>query len=160
MFAAARRTGDVTVCTFLAHSYGMGKSPGEVFAEHRAFWKSPHSPPPLGTLMGVHTPPCRSQAGCNAFHALSAIGYNLLTYLKLAELPDEAQTWSASTVIRNVLTVPGERVYHANRQYFRLACSTPESHAWWDAIMRKYGSKGWRRSEYSIKPGRIKARAS
>jgi hypothetical protein len=65
--------------------------------------------------LDLHHPPCLSLVANPAFYALATLADNLLTALKVLDLPDHAQGWRVRTIIRHLWTVPATVVAHANR---------------------------------------------
>ena len=48
-----------------------------------------------------------------AFYAIATLAFNVLTALKVLELPDQSQGWRVRTIIGHLLTVPVTVSYHA-----------------------------------------------
>jgi hypothetical protein len=87
--------------------------------------------------LDLHHPPCLSLVANQAFYALATLAYNILTALKVLDLPDHAQSWRVRSIIRHLLTVPATVVAHANRQVLKL--SIPAGWLkWWRLFMTKF----------------------
>jgi hypothetical protein len=148
LFAAARRLaphGGYRYA-FLAYKCEVDRTPEDIFAAHRAFWRSAFAPPPLASL-GVYYPQCSTRTGNNAFYALTSIAYNVVTALKVLELPDEAQAWHVDTVIRNVLLLPAEALTHASQSIFRIDAAPHPRQMWWETTASKYIPKRERKNQ-------------
>lgn len=76
----------------------------------------------LLTDLDLHHPPCLSLEANRAFYTLAALAYNLLTALKLLELPAEHHAWRVRTLIRHLLTLPAKLSRHARGLVLRLYC--------------------------------------
>jgi hypothetical protein len=72
--------------------------------------------------LDLHHPPCLSLSANQAFYTLAALAYNVLTALKLAELPVEQHGWRVRTLIRHLLTLPAKLSRHARGLVLRLYC--------------------------------------
>ncbi len=116
------------------------RSPGQVFAKHRTKGEREQLFSPILSDLDLHHPPCLSLKANQAFYALAAIAYNLLTALKLLELPDDAQTWRVRTIIRNLLTIPAVQVIHANRRVLKL-CIPAGWIQWWRVFLGNFVPK-------------------
>lgn len=80
--------------------------------------------------LDLHRPPCLALAANQAFYTLAALAYNILTALKLLELPVEHHGWRVRTLIRHLLTLPAKLSRHARGLVLRLYC--PAGHLnWW-----------------------------
>jgi hypothetical protein len=87
--------------------------------------------------LDLHHPPCLSLVANQAFYALATLAYNILTALKVLDLPDHAQTWRARSIIRHLLTIPATAVAHANRHALKL-CIPAGWLKWWRLFMTKF----------------------
>lgn len=84
----------------------------------------------LLTDLDLHHPPCLALEANQAFYTLAALAYNVLTALKLSELPADHHGWRVRTLIRHLLTLPAKLSRHARGLVLRLYC--PAVHlAWW-----------------------------
>ena len=80
--------------------------------------------------LDLHHPPCLALAANQAFYTLAALAYNVLTALKLTELPADHHGWRVRTLIRHLLTLPAKFSRHARGFVLRLYC--PAGHLnWW-----------------------------
>ncbi len=125
---------------FTACENDAKRTPGQVFAMHRTKGEREQLFSQVLSDLDLHHPPCLSLKANHAFYALAAIAYNLLTALKVLELPDDAQTWRARTIIRNLLTIPAMQVLHANRRTLKL-CIPAGWLAWWRLFLEKFVPK-------------------
>jgi hypothetical protein len=80
--------------------------------------------------LDLHHPPCLALVANQAFYTLAALAYNVLTALKLIELPAEHHAWRVRTLIRHLLTLPAKLSRHARGVVLRVFA--PAGHlAWW-----------------------------
>jgi hypothetical protein len=63
--------------------------------------------------LDLHHPPCQSLLANQAFYALGMLAHNVLISLRVLDLPDAAQSWRLTTIIRHLLTVPVTVSTHA-----------------------------------------------
>lgn len=122
---------------FVACENAAGRTPGQVFATHRTKGEREQLFSQVLSDLDLHRPPCLALGANQAFYALAAIAYNLLTALKLLELPDDCQSWRARTIVRNLLTVPATQVLHANRRVLRL-CVPAGWLRWWRLFLDQF----------------------
>jgi hypothetical protein len=87
--------------------------------------------------LDLHHPPCLSLGANQAFYVLATLAYNILTALKVLDLPDQAQGWRVRSLIRHLLTVPATVVAHANRQVLKL-CIPAGWLKWWRLFMTRF----------------------
>ena len=76
----------------------------------------------LLTDLDLHHPPCLSLEANRAFYCLAALAYNVLTALKLLELPAGHHAWRVRTLIRHLPTLPAKLSRHARGLVLRLYC--------------------------------------
>ncbi|HPA06829.1 MAG TPA: IS1380 family transposase [Candidatus Hydrogenedentes bacterium] len=87
--------------------------------------------------LDLHHPPCLALIANQAFYALATLAYNVLTALKVLDLPDHAQTWRVRTLVRHLLTVPASVVAHANRRVLKI--SIPAGWLkWWRLFLARF----------------------
>jgi hypothetical protein len=90
--------------------------------------------------LDLHHPPCLALAANQAFYTLAALAYNVLTALKLAELPVEQHGWRVRTLIRHLLTLPAKLSRHARARVLRLYC--PAGWLDWWRLWRERAAPG------------------
>jgi hypothetical protein len=90
--------------------------------------------------LDLHHPPCLALAAHQAFYTLAALAYNVLTALKLAELPVEQHGWRVRTLIRHLLTLPAKLSRHAGARVLRLYC--PAGWLDWWRLWRERAAPG------------------
>ena len=84
----------------------------------------------LLTDLDPHHPPCLSLKANRAFYTLAAIAYNVLTALKLLELPAEHHAWRVRTLIRHLPPLAAKLSRHARGLVLRRCCSAGWLN-WW-----------------------------
>lgn len=65
--------------------------------------------------MGLHRPPCHSLGANDAWYTLGAMGYNILTALKLLVLPERDLAKRPRTIMQRLLLLPMELKSHARQ---------------------------------------------
>jgi hypothetical protein len=70
--------------------------------------------------LDLHHPPCKDLIANQAFYAIAMPAYNILTSLKVLDLPDDAQGWGIRTIIHYLLTVPVSASTHARYDVARI----------------------------------------
>ena len=90
--------------------------------------------------LDLHHPPCKDLIANQAFYAIARLAYNLLTSLKVLDLPDDAQDWRIRTIIRYLLTVPVSVSTHARYDVARL-CIPAGWLRWWRLFVEQWVPK-------------------
>lgn len=80
--------------------------------------------------LDLHHPPCLAPAANEAFYTLAALAYNVLTAMKLIELPADHCGWRVCTLIRHLLTLPAKLSRHASGLVPRLYCPAVHLTRW------------------------------
>lgn len=80
--------------------------------------------------LDLHHPPCESLTANRMFYALAALAYNLMVAVKLLCLPDECQSWTVATLLRQLVRLPAVLVQHARRLVARVEVP-PVWVSWW-----------------------------
>lgn len=80
--------------------------------------------------LDLHHPPCESLTANRMFYALAALAYNLMAAVKLLCLPDECQSWTVATLLRQMVRLPAVLVHHARRLVARVEVP-PAWITWW-----------------------------
>src|SRR6266850_4720960 len=95
-FAAVRwkKEGDLMWrYAYVACQAGPKDSPPMVFARHHLKGAKEQGFSEVLSGLDLHHPPCMGLLANQAFYAIAMLAYNLLTSLRILDLPDEAQTW-------------------------------------------------------------------
>jgi len=89
--------------------------------------------------LDLHHPPCESLRANRMFYAIAALAYNLMKAVQLLCLPDECQSWTLPTLLKQMVRLPAMLVRHARRLVARVEVSV----AWLD-WWRLWEVRWWR----------------
>ncbi len=70
--------------------------------------------------LDLHHPPCESLLANRMFYAIAALAYNLIKAVQLLCLPDECQSWTVATLLKQMVRLPATLVRHARRLMARV----------------------------------------
>ena len=87
--------------------------------------------------LDLHHPPCQNLIANQAFYALGMLAHNVLVSLRVLDLPDEAQTWRLTSIIRHLLTVPVTVSTHARYTVARICVPTGWMR-WWRLFLDQW----------------------
>ena len=87
--------------------------------------------------LDLHHPPCLQLDANQAYYTLATIAYNILTTLKLTELPDEHQQWRVRSIIGHLLTLPAKLSRHARGLVLRIYAPAGQMN-WWRLWQEKH----------------------
>jgi len=106
------------------------QDPQAIFERHQLKGAKEQGFSHLLSDLDLHHPPCLDLIANQAFYAIAGLAYNVLTALRVMELPDDAQGWRVRTLIRQLLTVPVTVSRHA--RYHRAKICVPAGWLrWW-----------------------------
>lgn len=133
LFAVVRRKGPGEMFYrygFVLCEAGETKTPQAIFERHQLKGAKEQGFSHLLSDLDLHHPPCLELIANQAFYAIAVLAYNILTALRVIELPDDAQGWRVRTLIRHLLTVPVTVSRHA--RYCRAKICVPAGWLrWW-----------------------------
>jgi hypothetical protein len=89
--------------------------------------------------LDLHHPPCESLTANRMFYAIAALAYNLMKAVQLICLPDECQSWTVPTLLKQMVRLPATLVRHARRLVARV-----EVAASWLDWWRTWETRWWR----------------
>jgi hypothetical protein len=89
--------------------------------------------------LDLHHPPCESLTANRMFYALGALAYNLMKAVQLLCLPDECQSWTVATLLRQLVRLPATLVRHARRLVARVEVAVSWLD-WWQAWEARWGT--------------------
>lgn len=87
--------------------------------------------------LDLHHPPCESLTANRMFYAIGALAYNLMAAVRLLCLPDDCQSWTVATLLRQMVRLPAVLVNHARRLVARVEVS-PVWLKWWQAWEQRW----------------------
>ena len=87
--------------------------------------------------LDLHHPPCQDLIANQAFYALGMLAHNVLISLRVLDLPDEAQRWRLTTIIRHLLTVPVTVSTHARYTVAHI-CVPAGWMRWWRLFLDQW----------------------
>ena len=119
---------------------GEKDSPQAVFERHRLKGAKEQGFSEVLSGLDLHHPPCQSLLANQAFYAIAMLAYNILTSLKVLDLPDDAQSWRIQTLIRYLLTVPVSVSTHARYEVARI-CIPAGWLRWWKLFIDQWVPK-------------------
>jgi hypothetical protein len=130
---------------FVAHD-GRRTDAGAVLARHRLKGGKEQLFKEVLRGLDLHHPPCESLVANRMFYALGALAYNLMKAVQLLCLPDECQTWTVPTLLRQMVRLPATLVRHARRLVARV--EVPVSWlGWWQA----WEARWWAATAVSVR---------
>jgi hypothetical protein len=122
---------------FVMCEAGEVKDPQAIFERHQLKGAKEQGFSHLLSDLDLHHPPCLDLVANQAFYALAVLAYNVLTALRVMELPDDAQSWRVRTLIRHLLTVPVTVSRHA--RYHRAKIGVPAGWLrWWRLYFERW----------------------
>jgi len=116
------------------------KDPKAIFERHRLKGAKEQGFSQVLSDLDLHHPPCLDLIANQAFYAIATLAYNILTTLKILDLPDEAQGWRARSIIRHLLTVPVTVSRHARYAVARV-CVPAGWLRWWRLFVERWVPK-------------------
>lgn len=123
---------------FVAHE-GRRPEAAAVMARHRLKGGKEQLFKEVLRGLDLHHPPCESLVANRMFYALAALAYNLMKAVQLLCLPDECQTWTVPTLLKQMVRIPATLVRHARRLVARV-----EVAASWLDWWRSWEARWWR----------------
>jgi hypothetical protein len=91
--------------------------------------------------LDLHHPPCESLVANRMFYALAALAYNLMKAVQLLCLPDECQSWTVPTLLKQLVRLPATLVRHARRLVARVEVAASWLN-WWHAWQTRWWPTG------------------
>jgi hypothetical protein len=80
--------------------------------------------------LDLHHPPCESLKANRMFYAIAALAYNLMKAVQLLCLPDDCQSWTVPTLLKQMVRLPATLVRHARRLVARVEVAASWL-TWW-----------------------------
>lgn len=122
---------------YVACKPGEKDSPQAVFERHHLKGAKEQGFSDVLSGLDLHHPPCQNLMANQAFYALGMLAHNLLISLRVLDLPDEAQNWRLTTIIRHLLTVPVTVSTHARYTVARICVPTGWMR-WWRLFLERW----------------------
>jgi hypothetical protein len=119
---------------------GEKTTPQGVFERHRLKGAKEQGFSEVLSGLDLHHPPCSDLVANRAFYAIVLLACNLLTSLKVPDLPDDAQGWRIQTTIRHLLTLPVTVSTHARYDVARV-CIPAGWLRWWRLFVDQWAPK-------------------
>ena len=119
---------------------GNTDSPQAVFERHRLKGAKEQGFSEVLSGLDLHHPPCQDLIANQAFSAIATFASNVLISLKILDLPDDAQSWRISSLIRHLLTVPVSVSRHARYEVARI-CVPAGWLRWWRRFVQQWVPK-------------------
>ena len=89
--------------------------------------------------LDLHHPPCESLVANRMFYAIGALAYNLMKAVQVLCLPEECQSWTVPTLLKQMVRLPATLVRHARRLVARVEVAVSWLD-WW----RSWEARWWR----------------
>jgi hypothetical protein len=126
---------------FVAHEEGRTDA-AAILARHRLQGGKEQLFKEVLRGLDLHHPPCESLTANRMFYAIAALAYNLVKAAQILYLPEECQSWTVPTLLRQVVRLPAVLVQHARRLIARVEVA-PSWLNWWQAWEARWrGSAG------------------
>jgi hypothetical protein len=122
---------------YVACQAGAKDSPPAVFERHHLKGAKEQGFSDVLSGLDLHHPPCQDLLANQAFYALGMLAHNLLVSLRVLDLPDQAQSWRLTTIIRHLLTVPVSVSTHARYTVARICVPTGWMR-WWRLFLDQW----------------------
>lgn len=122
---------------FVAHDERRGDAEA-VMARHRLKGGKEQLFKEVLRGLDLHHPPCESLKANRMFYAIAALAYNLMKAVQLLCLPDECQSWTVPTLLKQMVRLPATLVRHARRLVARVEVA-PSWLGWW----RQWEARWW-----------------
>ena len=116
---------------FVAHE-DRRTDPAAVLARHRLKGGKEQLFKEVLRGLDLHHPPCESLVANQMFYALGALAYNLMKAVQLLCLPDDCQSWTLPTLLKQMVRLPATLVRHARRLVVRVEVAVSWL-GWWQA---------------------------
>lgn len=114
---------------FVAHEGRRGDA-GAIMARHRLKGGKEQLFKEVLRGLDLHHPPCESLTANRMFYAIAALAYNLMKAVQVLCLPDECQTWTVPTLLKQMVRLPALLVRHARRLVARVEVAASWLN-WW-----------------------------
>lgn len=114
---------------FVAHE-GRRAGPQAVMARHRLKGGKEQLFKEVLRGLDLHHPPCESLTANRMFYAIGALAYNMIKAVQLLCLPEECQSWTVPTLLKQIVRLPATLVRHARRLVARVEVAVSWL-AWW-----------------------------
>ena len=122
---------------YVACKAGEKDTPQTVFERHHLKGAKEQGFSDVLSGLDLHHPPCQDLKANQVFYAIGMLAHNVLVSLRMLELPDEAQTWRLTSIIRHLLTVPVTVSTHARYTVARICVPTGWMR-WWRLFLDQW----------------------
>lgn len=119
---------------------GDKDTPQGVFERHRLKGAKEQGFSEVLSGLDLHHPPCSDLVANQAYYAIAMLAYNVLVSLKVLDLPDDAQAWRITTMMRQLLTLPVSVSTHARFKVARI-CIPAGWLRWWRLFVDQWVPK-------------------
>jgi hypothetical protein len=132
---------------FVAHEEGR-HDPEAIMARHRLKGGKEQLFKEVLRGLDLHHPPCEKLIANQMFYAIAALAYNLMKAVQLLCLPDQCQSWTVPTLLKQMVRLPAVLVRHARRLVARVEVAVSWL-GWW----RDWEARWWRAGAAVIPTG-------
>ena len=109
---------------FVAHD-GRRAEAGAVMARHRLKGGKEQLFKEVLRGLDLHHRPCESLVANRMLYAIGALAYNLMKAVQLLCLPEECQSWTVPTLLKQMVRLPATLVRHARALVARVEVAVP-----------------------------------
>jgi hypothetical protein len=124
---------------FVAHDNGRADA-GAIMARHRLKGGKEQLFKEVLRGLDLHHPPCERLTANRMFYAIATLAYNLIKAVQILCLPEECQSWTVPTLLRQIVRLPAVLVNHARRMIARVEVA-PNWLNWWQAWEARWRCK-------------------
>ena len=104
---------------FVAHD-SKRTDPAAIMARHRLKGAKEQLFKEVLRGLDLHHPPCQKLNANRMFYAIAALAYNLIKAVQLLCLPEDCQTWTVPTLLKQMVRLPATLVKHARQLVARV----------------------------------------
>lgn len=125
---------------FVAHD-SRRTDPAAIMARHRLKGGKEQLFKDVLRGLDLHHPPCQKLNANRMFYAIAALAYNLIKAVQLLCLPEDCQSWTVPTLLKQMVRLPATLVRHARKLLARVEVA-PSWLSWWSQWQQRWWAAG------------------